>query len=60
VNCYVPAMRIRLGDDTFVYDAHHYLITSVHLPTVVQSIEASREKPYMGLRLTLNLREVRN
>lgn len=52
------AKRVLLGDDTFVYDAHHYLITSVHLPTVVQIIEASREKPYMGLRLTLNLREV--
>lgn len=52
------AKRVLLGDDMFVYDAHHYLITSVHLPTVVQIIEASREKPYMGLRLTLNLREV--
>jgi AraC-like DNA-binding protein len=52
------AKRVLLGDDTFVYDAHHYLITSVHLPTVVQIIEASREKPYLGLRLTLNLREV--
>ena len=40
------AKRVFLGDDTFVYDAHHYLITSVHLPTVVQIIEASREKPY--------------
>ena len=52
------AKRVLLGDDTFVYDAHHYLITSVHLPTVVQIIEASREKPYLGLRLTLDLREV--
>lgn len=52
------AKRVLLGDDTFVYDAHHYLLTSVHLPTVVQIIEASRAKPYMGLRLTLNLREV--
>ena len=52
------AKRVLLGDDTYVYDPHHYLITSVHLPTVVQIIEASREKPYLGLRLTLNLREV--
>ena len=52
------AKRVLLGDDTYVYDAHHYLITSVHLPTVVQIVEASREKPYLGLRLTLNLREV--
>lgn len=52
------AKRVRLGDDTFVYDAHHYLITSVHLPTVVQIIEASPEKPYLGLRLMLDLREI--
>ena len=52
------AKRVRLGDDTYVYDAHHYLITSVHLPTVVQVIEASPEKPYLGLRLMLDLREI--
>jgi AraC-like DNA-binding protein len=52
------AKRVLLGDDTYVYDAHHYLITSVHLPTVVQIIEASPEKPYLGLRLKLDLREI--
>jgi len=50
--------RVILGDDTFVYDAHHYLITSVHLPTMVQILEASPEKPYLGLMLKLDLREV--
>jgi AraC-like DNA-binding protein len=52
------AKRVLLGNDTYVYDAHHYLITSVHLPTVVQIIEASREKPYLGLRLKLDQREI--
>ncbi len=52
------AKRVLLGDDTYVYDAHHYLITSVHLPTVVQIIEASPDKPYLGLRLKLDLREI--
>ena len=52
------AKRVQLGDNAFVYDAHHYLITSVHLPTVVQILEASREKPYLGLRLKLDLREI--
>lgn len=52
------AKRVLLGDDTYVYDAHNYLITSVHLPTVVQIVEASREKPYLGLRLMLDLREI--
>jgi AraC-like DNA-binding protein len=41
-----------------VYDAHHYLITSVNLPTVVQIIEASPDKPYLGLRLKFDLREI--
>lgn len=52
------AKRVLLGDDIYVYDADHYLITSVHLPTIVRVVEASREKPYLGLRLTFDLREV--
>ncbi|MBT1077007.1 AraC family transcriptional regulator [Geobacter grbiciae] len=52
------AKRVILGDDTYVYDAHHFLITSVHLPTIVQIIDASPEKPYLGLRLKFDLREV--
>ena len=47
-----------LGDDTYVYDPRHDLITSLHLPTVVQVIEASREKPYLGLRLKFDQREI--
>ena len=52
------AKRVLLGDDTYVYDAHHYLITSVHLPTVVQILTASRDKPYLGLMLKLDQREI--
>jgi AraC-like DNA-binding protein len=52
------AKRVRLGDDIYVYDGHHYLLTSVHLPTVVQITEASREKPYLGLSLKFDLREI--
>lgn len=52
------AKRVLLGEDTYVYDAHHFLLTSMNLPTVVQIIEASPQKPYLGLRLKLDLREV--
>ena len=52
------AKRLLLADDAFVYDTRHYLITSVHLPTVVQIVEASREKPYLGLKLKLDQREM--
>jgi len=52
------AKRVLLGDDSYVYDAHHFLITSVDLPTVWQIIKASREKPCLGLVLKLDLREI--
>ncbi len=52
------AKRVLLGEDTYIYDANHYLITSVNLPTMVQVIEASRDKPYLGLKLKIDLREV--
>ena len=52
------AKRVLLGDDTYVLDVHHFLITSVDLPTVVQIIQASQEKPYLGLILKLDRREI--
>jgi len=52
------AKRVLLGDDTYVFDAHHFLITSLDLPTVVQIIQASREKPYLSLRLKLDQSEI--
>ena len=47
-----------LGDDAYVYDAHHFLLTSVDLPTFVQVIKASPEKPYLGLVLNIDQREI--
>jgi len=52
------AKRVVLGDDVYVYGTNHFLITSVDLPTVWQIIDASREKPCLGLVLKLDLREV--
>lgn len=50
--------RVMLGEDTYEYDANHFLITSVGLPVVAQILEASREKPYLGLRLELDQRMI--
>lgn len=50
--------RVILGEDVYVYDANHFLVTSVDLPVVAQIIEASREKPYLGLTLELDLRTI--
>jgi AraC-like DNA-binding protein len=52
------AKRVLLGDDVYVYDAHHFLITSVDLPTMWQIIKASREKPCLGLVLRLDRSEM--
>jgi AraC-like DNA-binding protein len=52
------AKRVMLGDDTYVYDAQHFLLTSVDLPTFVQIIEASPEKPCLGLVLDIDPREI--
>jgi AraC-like DNA-binding protein len=52
------AKRVMLGDEAFVYDAQHFLITSVDLPTFVQIIKASPEKPCLGLILKLDQREI--
>jgi AraC-like DNA-binding protein len=50
--------RVLLGEDAYVYDAAHFLITSVDLPVVANIIEASTEKPYLGLILEIDLKEI--
>lgn len=52
------AKHVTIGDETYVTDARHYLITAVHLPTVVSIKEATPDKPFLGLRLTLDQREI--
>lgn len=52
------AKRVLLGDEAYVYDPGHFLLTSIDLPTVVQIIEASRDKPYLGLKLKIDQREL--
>lgn len=47
--------RVILGEETFFYDAHHFLITSVDLPIVANIVEASLDAPYLGLSLLLDL-----
>jgi len=47
-----------LGEESFRYDQHHFLITSLDLPAVMQVLDASSENPYLGLALKLDLRTV--
>jgi AraC-like DNA-binding protein len=45
--------EILLGDSRYRYDPAHYLITTAALPVAVRIIEASKERPYLGLVLRL-------
>lgn len=50
--------RVLLGEDEYHYDQDHYLITSIDLPLVAQILEASRDKPYLGLTLKLEKKHI--
>lgn len=52
------AKRVLLGNEQYVYNEHQYLITSVDLPTFFQVIEASKERPLLGLKVTFDIQEV--
>lgn len=51
--------RVDLGQNTFIYDASRYLLTSVDLPIVSRVIEASEEAPCLALVLKLEMPVVR-
>lgn len=46
--------EVLLGEKRYRYDPAQYLLTAVELPWVSQVLEASRERPYLSLRLELN------
>lgn len=50
--------RILLGEETYVYDASSFIVSSVELPLVSHIVEASPEKPYLGLTMELDLKEI--
>ncbi len=52
------AKRVLLGGESFTYAPGNFLISSVHLPTIVQIARASREKPFLGCVLRLDPREI--
>jgi AraC-like DNA-binding protein len=45
--------EVLLGESRYRYDPAHYLLASVELPTISRVLEASREGPYLSLRLEL-------
>jgi AraC-like DNA-binding protein len=46
--------EIFLGNERYVYDSAHYLLVTADLPLAGHVLEASKEQPYLGLRLELD------
>lgn len=50
--------QVTLGEEQYIYDDEHYMLVSVDLPITGQVLEASPERPYLSLRLDLDLKIV--
>lgn len=48
------AKTLTLGDEVFRYDAANYMIATVGVPMTAQVVEASPQRPYLGVRLVLD------
>ena len=55
--CHVIAQgskQVSLGNERYQYDPMHYLITTAELPIITYLLEASPERPYLGLSVRLD------
>jgi AraC-like DNA-binding protein len=52
--------RVVLGDETYHYDQARFLLTAVDLPTVVQVLRASDERPYISVKQVIDLELARD
>ncbi len=50
--------RLVLGDEAYDYDPATALVTSLDLPVVSNITEATKDKPYLGLTMELDLRMI--
>jgi AraC-like DNA-binding protein len=50
--------QVTVGDETYIYDPSQYLAVSVELPAVGNVVEASPEKPYLCMTLSVDAREL--
>ena len=46
--------EVFLGNECYLYDPAHYLLITAELPLAGQVIDASKERPYLSLRLELD------
>ena len=48
------AKEIFLGEKMYRYDSEHYLLATIEVPLTGRVVEASKENPYLALRLELD------
>lgn len=52
--------QVNLGEQRFVYDELHFLLTSMELPVTSRVTEACAERPYLCIRLAFDMTLVRD
>ena len=50
--------RVILGEESYVYDASHFLVSSVNLPIIANIMEATPDSPYLGVVMELDLQVI--
>ncbi len=50
--------RVLLGEEVYVYDSSQYMVVAQNLPVSGQVVDASPEAPYLGLRLSFDVKEI--
>lgn len=48
------AKEVQMGEERFRYDPAHFLLSSLDVPVITQIVEATAEKPFLGLKLDLD------
>lgn len=52
------AKEVQLGEESYVYNPSRYLLTGIHLPVTARVIEATKDNPYLGIRLTFDYQDM--
>lgn len=48
-----------VGNETYIHDEAHFLLTAIDLPSIAEVIDASKDAPYLSILLKLDLQVVR-
>ncbi|MGE4317737.1 MAG: AraC family transcriptional regulator [Deferribacterales bacterium] len=52
--------RVLLGEENYYYQTNQFLVSSLDLPIIANIVEATKDKPYIGITYRLNQKEIAN